>query len=104
MSHPSEGVIWFAGRMLRKFLVNGHKRGWDDIELSYGLERLEMETDELRPLVERGPQLTPAELEELIDECADIANFALMLAWRAAKWKGGVKDLPPPQIFRTGPS
>ena len=68
-------VIAFAHAMEYKLGRNDHKGGWQDtpnIEL-YGM--LEREVEELQEALNRGNYL------EILLEAADVANFALMLAW-----------------------
>lgn len=67
-------VIWFAGRMTNKLLQNMHKGPWDECSYAYLLTRLEQELDELRQAVRSGSG------GEIINEAADVANFAMMIA------------------------
>lgn len=78
---------WFGERMLDKMLKNKHKRGWHEDSIAFLRFRLQRELDELDEAIEN-----KASPNEIIDECADIANFALMIADRARE--GAVPCLP----------
>jgi hypothetical protein len=88
MAHPHAGVEWFSQEMTKKLEENSHKRGWDDIDLSYGITRLKQELKELYVEVELlefavlDPEAYADTAEAAIQEAADIANFAMMMAWR----------------------
>lgn len=75
-SHENDdrAVDVFALDMKRKLAVNVHKKHWADVPRSYLFLRLLEEEAELYDALNRG---TP---QEIIDECADVANFAMMLA------------------------
>lgn len=75
-------IMWFAGRMLRKLSLNKHKTGWEDISLNRLFTLLCDEKRELSQALnmyiygyshERFPQ-------DVIDECTDVANYAMMIA------------------------
>jgi NTP pyrophosphatase (non-canonical NTP hydrolase) len=70
-------VAWFAQAMERKLRENDHKGGWldDKCDLAFLLGKLTEERSELtRAIRERG---TP---EQCLDEAADVANIAMMIA------------------------
>jgi len=71
-----EPVKWFAQQMEQQLKANDHKGGWDNCSMQYLLERLEEETHELTACSNE---------EQVIQECADIANFAMMIADQARK-------------------
>jgi len=71
-----EPVSWFAEQMEAKLRENDHKGGWEDCDYEYLANRLEEEVEELRAL-EGDPDVKG---EKIIRECADIANFAMMIA------------------------
>lgn len=83
---PRKEVQWFAQEMEAKLLENDHKDGWQGCRFSALFPRLRQESDEL--LVKAHPlhldtmaeKLTVEDACELIRECADIANFAMMIA------------------------
>lgn len=87
MSRPHEGVEWFAQEMTKKLEENNHKRGWDDIDLDYGLMRLREEVEELAPYVDEWDWRS-SQAEAIVKEAADVANFAMMLAYAAERWRG----------------
>jgi len=68
-------VVKFADRMEKKLSVNDHKRGWMKCSYGYLLRRLDNEVSELKSSLneQRGA-------EWVANECADIANFAMMIA------------------------
>ena len=67
-------VITFADAMEKKLKENDHKRGWRHMSLQYLSMRLTQEREELRRAVEIGDYNT------VLQEAADVANFAMMLA------------------------
>ncbi len=72
-------VKWFASRMEAKLKANDHKGGWHNEYAEYFLSRMTDEFEELVAALETG------NTEKSISECADVANFAMMLAdniWR----------------------
>lgn len=76
-------VSAFARLMLSKLFLNRHKGDWSDESILWLLNRLRQEVDELAQAI-ASPSHTPAEMErwqELVAmECADVANFAMMIA------------------------
>lgn len=71
-------VAWFAEQMeltLRKH--DGNKSGWDDCSYDYLLDRLAEELEELDMVVLEPPN---APISRVIQEAADVANFAMMIA------------------------
>lgn len=72
--------------MEAKLRENDHKSGWQGCRFAHLFPRLREETDEL--LVKAHPlqldtmseKLSEEDACELIRECADIANFAMMIA------------------------
>lgn len=83
---PRKSLEWFAQEMEGKLRENDHKGGWQGCRFSELFPRLREEADEL--LVKAHPLkldtvaecLTATDAHELIRECADIANFAMMIA------------------------
>ena len=88
MTHPHEGVEWFAGEMEDTLEANSHKRGWDDIDPVEGMTRMKQEVKELNDEVElyEFGVLDPGDLartaERVIREATDVANYAMMVAWK----------------------
>lgn len=83
---PRQTIEWFAQEMEAKLRENDHKGGWQGCRFTALFPRLRQETDEL--LVKAHPlqldtiaeTLTLEDACELVRECADIANFAMMIA------------------------
>lgn len=71
---PRRVVRWFAAEMEKQLVENDHKGGWGASKLAYLSKRLTDERNELsRAIRLKNP-------ESIIKECADVANFALMIA------------------------
>lgn len=80
-------VAKFAEVMEKKLKLNDYKGGWEDCNNEYLLTRLEEEAKELRTLAERyglgtidEDNLSKGKRNKVINECADVANFAMMIA------------------------
>lgn len=73
---PRPAVIWFADKMEAKLKANDHKGGWSKCELQYLSMRITQERKELYDAIES------KDSEKIISECADVANFCLMVADR----------------------
>ncbi|PEP86132.1 hypothetical protein [Bacillus pseudomycoides] len=72
-------VKWFAEQMESKLQENDHKGGWKQCGKYWLFERMQEEMTEL--LQELSLFSNDAENEDrVIKECADIANFAMMIA------------------------
>ena len=78
---------WFACAMERKLRANDFKGGWEDMTRDALFAELRGEVDELRfalkvagkaDALRRNPPKSV--LEDIINECADVANMAMMLA------------------------
>jgi NTP pyrophosphatase (non-canonical NTP hydrolase) len=81
MKMPREQVQWFAEQMEKKLQENDRKGGWEGCNLHWLIERIEIETKELRTAVNLYMSLRdPKEKINIIKEAADIANFAMMIA------------------------
>lgn len=72
----------FQLSMRRKFIEHMDKGGWKEIDWGYGMNRLLHEAGELAQVLSH-PVKGLYELPAIIDESADVANFALFLACRA---------------------
>lgn len=70
-----EASKWFAEQMAVKLRENEHKGGWDRCNPYWLIDRLKEEVAELEQAMDDG---LPS--EEIIRECADIGNFAMMVA------------------------
>ncbi len=83
-------VQWFAIEMEKKLALNDHKTGWKDCEVDMLIGRLKEETQELEDEWWKRKNdfgrsagegfMFVSSNEDLIKECADIANFAMMVA------------------------
>lgn len=73
---------WFATQMNVKLQENTHKGGWLHCNQWWLLERLK---DEVKELEEAMGQAAHGEIriQEVIRECADVGNFAMMIADKA---------------------
>ena len=74
MSKLNKAVDSFVLEMKDKLKMNSHKSGWDSCPRTFFLYRLKQEVKELQESLING---NPG---EIISECADVANFAMMLA------------------------
>ena len=79
--HQRDTVKWFANYMEHVLLDNDHKGGWRNIPLEELFSRLANETGELQTEINFPEQ----DMAAIIKECADIANFAMMVADVARK-------------------
>ena len=59
--------------MLRKLVLNRHKKFWGEKSVSYLFKRLQQEVQELEQSLANG------HADCIIDECADVANFAAQI-------------------------
>lgn len=71
----------FAVAMRRKLRENRYKDGWQGETLAYLVDKLQEEVDELVELV-ISDNLHPSDIIEALDEAADVANMAMMVADR----------------------
>lgn len=69
-----DSVQWFAQIMESKLQENDDKGGWDGCDLQYLSMRLTQERKELASAIKSGDK------EKIIKECADVANFCMMIA------------------------
>lgn len=91
MNRFDEPIDWFATRMSQKMNQNDWKPGWHQDSLLALLLRLKEETAELEQLVIEASPTSPVNIEQIINESADIANFAMMIADNARR--GGLPEL-----------
>ena len=68
-------VRWFAGQMEAKLKANDHKGGWNRCELMYLWARAHEELGEVV-----GALMQEKTADEIIKECADVANMVMMIA------------------------
>jgi hypothetical protein len=72
-----ESLTWFSGRMSGKMLKNLHKSGWRGLPIEYLRWRL---GEEVKELDEALASHKFNSQDDIVNECADIANFAMMIA------------------------
>jgi len=70
-------VLDFATVMQGKLDDNKHKGGWSKCSQSYLVRRLDEEVTEIKHAIGEN-----YDTEDIIKECADVANFAMMIADR----------------------
>jgi NTP pyrophosphatase (non-canonical NTP hydrolase) len=82
---PREPVRWFAQQMERKLAANDHKSHWSGIRTMHLFNMLIAETKELHSAFGIGEEPGDPEhsMRRIIDEAADVANFAMMIADKA---------------------
>ncbi len=69
-------VRQFAEVMVRKLIDNSYKANrWEDCSFRYLLDRIQEEIDEVEEAL-----LEQYDPSEVVEECADVANFAMMIA------------------------
>lgn len=72
---------WFKARMAEKLHENNAKGGWDQLTFPRLFQFLLDELNELHWELIRLEMIEVQEIaEEIIRECADVANFAMMIA------------------------
>ena len=71
----------FAEGMIRKLAKNSHKAHWSTVSCDYLFDRLKEEVHELS-------DSRSGSVESIIDECYDVANFAMMIADNVSKGRG----------------
>lgn len=87
---------WFFSIMMRELANNDHKVGWQEDHPVELLERVNEELSEVMELFPT-PQINsitahynnpdPESIDDIISECADIANMAMMVAAQCRKLK-----------------
>jgi len=78
----SHCVFDLSQRMMQKLRKNSHKAHWSTVTNGWLFARLREEVDELRSALHNE---TP---DDIANECADIANFAAMIADNVQNGKG----------------
>jgi NTP pyrophosphatase (non-canonical NTP hydrolase) len=66
-------LAWFANEMERQLEENDYKRGWKNCTQRFLLKRLNQEVRELMKAIKQGKPY-------VVEEAADVANFAMMIA------------------------
>ena len=100
-SDNKAAIVAFSNAMLAKMNANNHKRSWHDASVDYLMHRLIDEVMELaeaviniKVAVERGGDVGSDDLfEKAMAECADVANFPMMI-WDKLRHRsmGGSRD------------
>jgi NTP pyrophosphatase (non-canonical NTP hydrolase) len=83
-------VEWFATAMERKLRANDHKRHWHNLSMQHLSARLTQERKELYAAI------ASHDADKVLEEAADVANFAMMVADMARRLysTGGVGGDP----------
>lgn len=81
---PRESIMWFARLMEAKLQENDHKQHWSECDMQYLHERLHQEVGELDEEVKIA-MVTKLNSPNMPWEAADVANFCMMIAEKAAK-------------------
>ena len=79
---PRKEVEIFSLCMEEKLRRNDHKGGWEGVGQHTLFDRLRAEVDELEQALANEPDVN------VMYEAADIANFAMMIAWNAMRGAG----------------
>ena len=91
MNEPRKEVKWFAEQMEKKLQKNDHRSGWKDADEDFLLQRLQEEILELKDEICESHIYNS---KKVIEECADVANFAMMIADNADRFvKQGILSL-----------
>jgi hypothetical protein len=90
--HISNGVDWFAAKMKEKLRrpKNVAKGAWWEATPEDLFDLLQAEMEELDIQLNMFGPLGIANMEKIIDECCDVANFAMMLADQARRHAEGL--------------
>lgn len=79
-----EAVMSFIIDMKYKLRLNNHKGHWKDYEQDWMVNRLRQEFEELKAAIKNAELKKPcpsqADLLAIVHECADVSNFAMMIA------------------------
>ena len=84
-----EPVAWFAAEMEKKLAAKDDEHGgssWPSASWARLFSLLKDEFDELEKVLEEQP-LGGHNMDAIIEECADVANFAMMIADQARQAK-----------------
>jgi NTP pyrophosphatase (non-canonical NTP hydrolase) len=79
LSRHRKSVDAFAAAMNAELDANAHKGGWNECDVGYLRTRLHQEVAELCRAIDRRESS-----ERVLSECADVANFAMMVSERYA--------------------
>jgi len=79
----------FAADMRRKMRQNSHKLHWSQVSFDHLFSRLKEEMSELEQAFMSG-----AVWNEVVDECADVGNIAMMIADKMRGYNFGKPEQP----------
>lgn len=79
----TEAAIWFVQEMLTQLSDNEHKSSWRKDSYKTLRSRLLHELEEMEDELFYDHNKYRLDLRALISECADVANFAMMIADKA---------------------
>jgi hypothetical protein len=81
-----ESILWFAGRMIHEITLpkNMSKKQWKDLPVDYLIMQLKGEVEELEEEINQIHN-NNLDFNAVIDECCDVANFAMMIADNARR-------------------
>jgi NTP pyrophosphatase (non-canonical NTP hydrolase) len=92
-----ESVAWFAEQMERKLRLHDDRPGWMGNLPNALLDRVREEVDELDNALDYGARAEDqSHPQNIIDECADVANMAMMIA-------DNMRDYLPPEPIPAPP-
>lgn len=77
--NTQRGIKTLVSNMVIKLEKNNHKGGWNSCNNTFLMNRMREELVELTDAISR------RDLEHIINEAADVANFAMMIADNAQK-------------------
>ncbi|HDR4727299.1 hypothetical protein ABR776_26535 [Bacillus cereus] len=93
-------VSWFAEHMESKLQENEHKTGWTDCSVEFLSSQIRKNLNELDSMFQELPSNYSVFSANVIRQCSDIANFAMMIADISDKYickydppNKGVKDM-----------
>jgi len=81
---PREQVQWFSKEMEKELLDNDHKGGWDKCDDGYLTWMLKSNLIKLSELIFQEPK----DVQKVIKEATDVANYAMMIADNLRSAKG----------------
>lgn len=73
-------VKWFAEHMESKLQENEHKTGWEDSTVDFLSVQMQRNLKELNEMFEELPSNYSVFSANVIRQCSDIANYAMMIA------------------------
>lgn len=73
-------VKWFAGHMESKLQENEYKTGWTDCTVDFLSSQIQKNLNELNSMFQELPSNYSVFSANVIRQCSDIANYAMMIA------------------------